>query len=158
LQAVCMPYFGSVTLADVLQALRDRKALPKSGGELTSLLGDRHARPAPAVPPARRPTPALRLLEGRSHVEAALWLAARLADGLAHAHERGILHRDLKPANVLVTDEGQPMLLDFNLSEDTKRRSGDRAALAGGTLPYMAPEQLEELRGDSAPVDERSDL
>ena len=62
-------------------------------------------------------------LEGLTYVEAVLWLAARLADGLAHAHARGIVHRDLKPANILLTDEGQPMLLDFNLSEDTKLQS-----------------------------------
>ena len=49
-------------------------------------------------------------------------MAARLADGLAHAHDRGILHRDLKPANVLLTDDGRPMLLDFNLAEDLKLR------------------------------------
>ena len=71
------------------------------------------------------PCPCLKALEGGlSYVDAVLWLGARLADGLAHAHERGILHRDLKPANVLLTDDGQPMLLDFNLSEDTKLRSG----------------------------------
>jgi serine/threonine protein kinase len=62
----------------------------------------------------------LDLLERMSYVNAVLWIGARLADGLAHAHERGILHRDLKPGNILLTDEGQPMLLDFNLSEDTK--------------------------------------
>ena len=74
-----------------------------------------------------------------------------------HAHQRGILHRDLKPANVLLTDDGQPMLLDFNLSEDTKLRNSASAARAGGTLPYMSPEQLESFR-DGRPLDERSDL
>jgi tetratricopeptide (TPR) repeat protein len=93
---------------------------------------------------------------GLSYVEAVLWLGARLADGLAHAHERGILHRDLKPANVLLTDDGTPMLLDFNLSEDTKQGVG-RAGV-GGTLPYMSPEQLEAFRGGKQPVDARSDL
>ena len=83
-------------------------------------------------------------------------MASRLADGLAHAHERGILHRDLKPANILMTDEGQPMLLDFNLSEDSEVRPGAAAAV-GGTLPYMAPEHLEALRGGASP-DARSDL
>jgi tetratricopeptide (TPR) repeat protein len=90
--------------------------------------------------------------------QAVLWLAVRLADGLAHAHERGILHRDLKPANILLTDEGQPMLLDFNLSQDTKPQARASRACVGGTLPYMAPEHLEALQGGTRPVDARSDL
>src|SRR5206468_1741103 len=103
-------------------------------------------------------TAILQMLQGLSFVQAVLWLASRLADGLAHAHERGILHRDLKPANILLTDEGQPMLLDFNLAEDTKRRPTASAALLGGTLPYMAPEQLRALQGGHRPLDGRSDL
>src|SRR5260221_1184798 len=98
------------------------------------------------------------MLAGMSYVEAILWIGARLADGLGHAHQRGILHRDLKPANILLTDEGQPMLLDFNLSEDTKRHPTASAAQVGGTLPYMAPEHLEAFQGGARPVDARSDL
>src|SRR5262249_12982583 len=78
------------------------------------------AGPAEPVPAS---SPALRSLEGLTDVDAVLWIGERLADGLAHAHERGILHHDLKPANILLTDEGQPMLLDFNLSTDTKAAS-----------------------------------
>jgi tetratricopeptide (TPR) repeat protein len=100
---------------------------------------------------------ALHNLDGRTYVNAVLWIGARLADGLDHAHQRGILHRDLKPANVLLTDDGQPMLLDFNLSEDMKLRSSASAARAGGTLPYMSPEQMESFRTGQA-LDERSDL
>src|SRR5262249_59058548 len=81
-----------------------------------------------------------------AHVRSVLRVGSALADGLAHAHERGILHRDLKPANVLLTDDGQPLLLDFNLSEDVKARHGAARALMGGTLPYMAPEQLEAFQ------------
>jgi tetratricopeptide (TPR) repeat protein len=84
---------------------------------------------------------------------------ARLAEGLAHAHERGILHRDVKPSNVLIAADGQPLLLDFNLSQD---QAADPAeAVLGGTVAYMAPEHLRAMARRSAPaslVDERSDL
>jgi tetratricopeptide (TPR) repeat protein len=81
-----------------------------------------------------------------------------MAAGLAHAHERGILHRDLKPANVLLTDDGQPMLLDFHLAEQVHESPSPTAALIGGTLEYMAPEHLEAFRGADRVVDERSDV
>jgi Flp pilus assembly protein TadD len=89
------------------------------------------------------------MLEGLTYVEAVLWIGERLAEGLAHAHERGILHRDLKPANVLLTDDGQPMLLDFNLSADVK--TDVSRARVGGTLPYMAPEHLACFANKPAP-------
>src|SRR6202023_12252 len=94
---------------------------------------------APAHPGAIPPT-ALETLGRLTWVQAVLWLGAHLAEGLAHAHERGILHRDLKPANVLLADDGQPLLLDFNLSENANLRHSSLGASAGGTLPYMAPE------------------
>jgi serine/threonine protein kinase/tetratricopeptide (TPR) repeat protein len=175
--AVCMPYFGATTLQDVYANLESLPALPESGKGLISTLnarknstvpnsGTRSGRskqapaPVPEVPPLEpKELPAtLKALEQFSYVHAVLWLGARLADGLGHAHERGILHRDLKPANILLTDEGQPMLLDFNLSEDSKVRDSAAGALVGGTLPYMAPEHLDAFRGAERPVDERSDL
>src|SRR5262249_15188740 len=75
----------------------------------------------------------LDLLAGLTHVGAAIWLTARIADGLAHAHERGILHCDLKPANVLLTNDGQPMLLDFNVATRGPRPTGPHPARVGGT-------------------------
>src|SRR5262249_28754708 len=96
----------------------------------------------------------IRTLARYSYPEAVLWIGARLADALAHAHDRGILHRDIKPANVLLTDDGQPMLLDFNLAADAAR-AGPRV---GGTPAYMAPEQLRQVCGEAAGVDARSDL
>ncbi len=189
LQAVCMPYFGPTTLADVLETLGRHDTLPASGKGLVSTLHSNRTRSgviaavrppsAPVAPSAHikgRPQPAadgpgtlttLRMLEGLSYVEAVLWIGARLAEGLAHAHERGVLHRDLKPANVLLTDEGQPMLLDFNLAEDAltspppsdgESGEGRVGGRVGGTLPYMAPEHLAAYQGQSADVDARSDI
>jgi serine/threonine protein kinase/Tfp pilus assembly protein PilF len=178
LQAVCMPYFGATTLVDVLKDLGASPSLPESGKALvgtvhqrksvTRRIGDstqpRSSVPCspPSTPPATAPvaTPpeeALRKLEKLSYVDAVLWIAARLAEGLAHAHDRGVIHRDLKPANVLLTDDGQPMLLDFNLSENTQFH-GAAAGRVGGTLPYMAPEHLEAYQGRATTVDRRSDL
>jgi serine/threonine protein kinase/Flp pilus assembly protein TadD len=172
LQAICMPYFGSTTLADVLGQWKRRGSLPQSGKAITDTIktrqratirSDAEERDEETTLSVRRTsasatagTAAFDAIGKLSYVEAALWIAARLADGLAHAHQRGILHRDLKPANVLLAADGQPMLLDFNLSEDTKQcRAG---AQVGGTLPYMSPEQLAALCDGGGAVDPRSDI
>jgi serine/threonine protein kinase len=160
--AVCMPYFGATTLADVLADLHAAETLPTSGRELVAILeARRNAREAQlcqVTRPSSWRRDTLQMLEQLTYVEAILWLTERLAEGLAHAHERGILHRDLKPANILLTDDGQPVLSDFNLSEDTKLRTSARAARIGGTLGYMAPEHLDTFQGGKQPVDGRSDL
>ena len=102
-----------------------------------------------------------------SSADAAVWICMGIAEGLEHAHQRGVLHRDIKPANVLLTEDGLPMLLDFNLATQS---DGLGAANLGGTLRYMSPEQLRgtvESRLDvqgaatasgQAQLDERSDL
>ncbi len=93
-----------------------------------------------------------------SYVNGILHLGAELCKGLACAHAAGILHRDLKPSNVLVTPDGRPMLLDFNLSSDAQLSD----LRIGGTLPYAAPELLRaiftEPGGRGCPVDERCDV
>jgi eukaryotic-like serine/threonine-protein kinase len=189
-QAVCMPYLGSTTLANVLSSFHKRNSLPVSGKGLVTTLNhrrnstldgkgplpaDANAERGQAAPSSDRPhsTPAcadsavpedpgeqigLKRLERFTYVEAVLWLGARLADGLAHAHEHGIVHRDLKPANVLLANDGQPLLLDFNLSENSNLRRSSLGAAAGGTLPYMAPEHLERFNDRRRRVDARSDL
>jgi RNA polymerase sigma factor (TIGR02999 family) len=70
-----------------------------------------------------------KIARGSLPVAEAVDYAAQLAEGLAHAHEAGIIHRDIKPANVLVTRLGIVKVLDFGV------------AGVAGTLPYMSPEQ-----------------
>jgi serine/threonine protein kinase/Flp pilus assembly protein TadD len=178
LQGLCMPYFGRTTLADVVQGLRPGTDLPASGRHIVSTVNVRRTRSASSLASASGRLPLVdadaAALSGRSpaaadgvllerigqytYTQAVLWMGARLAEGLAHAHDRGIIHRDLKPANVLVTDDGQPMLLDFNLSDDARLPLTPSAARIGGTLPYMSPEQLASFGGGGAAIDGRSDV
>jgi serine/threonine protein kinase/tetratricopeptide (TPR) repeat protein len=112
-----------------------------------------------------RHEPSRQFLCGASAIQAAVWIMARLAEGLDHAHSRGLLHRDLKPANILLSADGTPMLLDFNLAAQHRGHATEgevRRAMVGGTLPYMSPEHLDAFnpRGTTPPecVDERSDI
>ena len=141
LHLLCMPYLGRLTLARVLGDPAIASA--RSGADLALLLDrlqtpDRGASEVPSAPAAWSSA-----LAQRTYARAIAWWGARLAEALQHAHDRGVLHRDVKPSNILVTDDGLPMLLDFNLAQEPWIDDPDTAgATLGGTLAYMAPEQL----------------
>jgi serine/threonine protein kinase/Flp pilus assembly protein TadD len=178
--AIVMPWLGSSTLADTLRVERssaleaDRadsagasRASPALATSLMETIAQR--RPSETLTdsslpggdltadrePKSRPATPLEQLRAMSHPDAALWIAAELAEGLAHAHDRGVIHFDLKPANVLIADDGRPMILDFNLASLT---GGADERRVGGTLSHMAPEQLALFLGEPVPLDSRADL
>jgi serine/threonine protein kinase len=113
---------------------------------------------AGTLPPHMASRGFLNLLRTMSYTDAVCWIGAQLADGLDHAHRQGFVHNDLKPANVLLTDEGQPMLLDFGVAEELALRATAPVARIGGTLPFMAPEHLAALESGKFEGDHRSDL
>jgi hypothetical protein len=78
-----------------------------------------------------------------TYAQGVAWIIMILARALHYAHRRRTFHRDVKPGNLLLTLQYGPQLLDFNLAESPHSANHAQAALHGGTLPYMAPEQIE---------------
>ncbi len=110
-----------------------------------------------------------RLEQGPLSPRKAVELAIQMAQGLAAAHERGVVHRDLKPDNLWITKDGRLKILDFGLARQIQAPGGGSDSFVPteairhehqtekgtilGTLGYMSPEQV---RGQTA--DARSDL
>jgi serine/threonine protein kinase/Tfp pilus assembly protein PilF len=155
LTLVCMPFLGGATLLDVLD-----RAFPGEGSPppsraaiILDAVGATASPDDPAIPVDRRDP----VWEFGSYADGCLHLGAQFADALAFLHGQHVCHRDLKPSNVLLRPDGRPLLLDFNLSDAGEAGTGRR----GGTIPYMAPEQIQAWEagpsGKTA-VDERADL
>lgn len=88
-----------------------------------------------------------------SYWQAVVRLIRNAALGIQHAHNRGVLHRDLKPSNIMVSPDGEAVVLDFGLAHARGDAHMTRSGAAAGSPAYMSPEQL---RGGTA--DERSDV
>jgi serine/threonine protein kinase len=113
LHVICMEYVGAETLASVLSRWGRQKP------ELDSR----------------------RCLESTANtIESAVRILTQVASAVAHAHESGLLHLDIKPTNVVMRDDGEPVLIDFNLGLPT---SGAGCLGFRGTVGYAAPEVLD---------------
>jgi serine/threonine-protein kinase len=98
---------------------------------------------------------------GRCSPDAAIAVMKDALTGLHAAHHArdaaganlGLVHRDVSPRNIIVTSDGITKILDFGIAKAHMRRSATRDGYVRGSLPYMAPEQLE-----GEPLSARTDV
>ncbi len=79
-------------------------------------------------------------------------IACGVLDGLAYAHEQGVLHLDVKPANIMISSDGVAMVMDFGLARVTQKGEPLQDSPFNGTPRYMAPEVIAGKPAD-APSD-----
>lgn len=126
-----------------------------AAGEAATDVGPLPVHDAPGDP-ERRPGSAPDR-PSRQAVNTTVQIIEKTARALHAAHEHGIVHRDIKPGNIVVTPDGEPVILDFGLARDLEDRGGSLTESGDifGTLPYMAPEQVA---GQRERIDRRSDV
>jgi serine/threonine protein kinase len=176
-----MDFIDGLELGHILRALwnvdADERVSRTETGPLTALTLTALAGPSRAIrsseptllaptaasvtgPPSRSvpPDPGCRAPAARGLADLVLQFGARLALTLAGIHAEGILHGDLKPRNIVLTTEGQPVLVDFGTALYTSdgrvmRELAQVEGVVHGTPGYMAPEQIL-----GEPLDGRCDL
>ncbi len=127
-----MEFVEGASLRDVLDAMRGRDC-GRSAKDLAELLA-----PLEAGYPAR-----------------VAKLLAAVSEALQHSHEHGIIHRDVKPGNILLTEDGEPKVVDFGVAKDLQLENLLMTDHAVGTPYYMSPEQA---RIESTQLDARTDV
>lgn len=93
--------------------------------------------------------------DGKLDVETALKVLHQTAQGLATAHDRGVIHRDIKPGNLMISDRGQVKIADFGIALATQDMSKKLTSTGEfvGTPGYLSPEVCL-----GKPIDQRSDI
>ncbi|MFM7130190.1 MAG: serine/threonine protein kinase, partial [bacterium] len=161
---ICMPFYGSVTLKTLID--HENWGLCFSGRDIQLLV---RSIDHESLVKSNNEINLYDEMSGMSFAQAIAWWGACLAEAMHHAHQRRVLHRDIKPTNILITADGDPMLLDFNLAMQGPGAESAHQKLPnplrqkddsiGGTLAYMAPEHLEAMiSGQSRLVDHRADI
>lgn len=159
LRILCMPYFPGATLAAAFEQLKDIPTCDR-----TPLLL-RQAVVARSPNDLRTGEDSEPLSWGDDgYVNAVCRIGACLAEALQFAHDRHFIHMDVKPSNILLTSDGQPMLLDFHLAREPLPEGAIPPATLGGSVGYLSPEQSAAFEAVKAGhplrqhVDGRSDL
>ncbi len=156
LSLLSMKFVAGGTLDDVIEHAKKTAKTKWSGKTLLDAID---AAMATNELDAAADTEQRRQLRTMTWPQVVCGIGARAAAALAYAHRLGVLHRDVKPANILLTTDGEPQLADFNVSSSQLKEPGPKA-IFGGSLPFMAPEQLEvmEHTRTADEIDARSDI
>ncbi len=80
-------------------------------------------------------------------------IAGQICEGLAEAHNLGVVHRDLKPNNIMIDKDGNARIMDFGIARSIREKGITGSGIMIGTPEYMSPEQVE-----AKDVDQRSDI
>jgi serine/threonine protein kinase len=139
LRGLCMPYRTGMPLDELA-----RRSLPlkHSHGALAfwEILADQQWPRSPQSPTIDSPG-WLGFPADGSFEDGIAWIVQAVAQAVSHIHACGIIHCDIKPSNVYVAIRDGPLLFDFGFARSLRALD----ALPGGTLAYMAPEQLQAL-------------
>jgi serine/threonine protein kinase len=139
---IAMAYVEGLSLAQSIATARDSGS---SKSALVVLVGptivEKHTSSAQATGAPTTPT-------ARAEILRVVGVIEKAARALHAAHEAGIIHRDIKPANLMVTPEGEPVVMDFGLAhlEDSDLPTLTRTGDLFGTPAYMSTEQLASHR------------
>lgn len=98
-----------------------------------------------------------RIEKNRPNIKVATNIMRAVAEGLAFAHNKGIIHRDIKPMNILFNSDGIPKLVDFGIAklvQSQKSVVNTREGLSMGSPTYMSPEMVKGKKD----IDKRADI
>ncbi len=90
----------------------------------------------------------LKELQKNIPMKQAVEIGIQVADGLAAAHEKGIVHRDIKPDNIMIRKDGRVQIMDFGLAKFKGVSTLTKAGSTVGTVGYMSPEQIQGQETD----------
>ncbi len=90
-----------------------------------------------------------RIDRGPLEIDEAIDIAIQVGQGLARAHESGIVHRDIKPANIMLTSRAEVKIVDFGLAKLMGQTGLTQTGTTLGTIAYMSPEQTRGVDADA---------